>query len=98
MHVPAHAPASHEPAPHEMHAIAPVPHASFRSPVRHSEPAQQPLQLVELHAAVAHVPFVHAVPRQSRQALPPLPQYIEVLSSTQRPPMQQPEGHEAAVH
>ena len=47
---------------------------------------------------VAQVRAVHAEPRQSRQALPLSPQYIEVSPVRQRPPMQQPEGQEAAVH
>lgn len=93
-----HAPASQDPRPHEMQPIALTPQAESSVPPRQRDPSQQPAQLVALHAEVVQVSLVHALPRQSRQARPPSPHDCEVSPGRHRPPMQQPDGQEAAVH
>ena len=78
--------------------MPPMPHAAVSRPVRHCEPAQQPLgQLLELQVEVAQVPPVQVLPPQSRHARPPVPHATGVSPKRQRPPMQQP-AQEAAVH
>lgn len=75
-----------------------MPHARLSTPPRHVEPEQQPWKQFDgLQAEVVQVPAVQAVPPQSRQARPPVPQDADELPVRQRAPMQHPE-HEAAVH
>jgi hypothetical protein len=92
------APASEQPsafvASHATQTLPPAPHVAAEGTWQ-SSPVQQPSG----HWHPVHTPAVHAWPEgHATQAMPAPPHWAAVLPGSQLLPLQQPLGHEAALH